>query len=87
MYLHLGIDLGQSTKKAERLREKLGVKAKQEKNFKFYSLYGHICNMNVLKVAWKGVRNHLQKRSQRHYKPPEGVSYYKHINKLGLIYL
>ena len=33
------------------------------------------------------IRNHLQKRSQRHYRPPKGVSYYKHINKLGLIYL
>jgi len=122
MYLHLGIDWGLSTQKVERLREKLGTKAKQEKNFKFYSLYGHICNMDVLKVAWKRVRenkgapgidgitiesldteekvnkflleiqtelltNHLCKRSQRHYRPPEGVSYYEHINKLGLIYL
>jgi RNA-directed DNA polymerase len=56
MYLNLGIDLGLSSGKVERLREKLGTKAKQEKNFKFYSLYGHICNMDVLKVAWKGVQ-------------------------------
>ena len=56
MYLNLGIDFGLSPGKVERLREKLGTKAKQEKNFKFYSLYGHICNMDVLKVAWKGVR-------------------------------
>ena len=56
MYLHLGIDWGLSTKKVERLREKLGTKAKQEKNFKFYSLYGHICNLDVLKVAWKRVK-------------------------------
>jgi len=56
MYLNLGIDFGLSPMKVERLREKLGVKAKREKNFKFYSLYGHICNMDVLKVAWKGVR-------------------------------
>jgi len=56
LYLHLGIDWGLSMKKIERLREKLGTKAKQEKNFKFYSLYGHICNMDVLKVAWKGVK-------------------------------
>jgi RNA-directed DNA polymerase len=56
MYLHLGIDFGLSPIKVERLREKLGTKAKKEKNFKFYSLYGHICNMDVLKVAWKGVR-------------------------------
>jgi RNA-directed DNA polymerase len=56
MYLNLGIDLGLSPMKVERLREKLGTKAKQEKNFKFYSLYGHICNLDVLKVAWKEVR-------------------------------
>lgn len=76
---------GLSTWKTERLREKLGKKTKQEKNFKFYSLYEYICNMNVLKVAWKQIGNHLRKRSQRHYRPPEGSSYY--INKLGLIYL
>jgi RNA-directed DNA polymerase len=56
MYLNLGIDFGLSSMKVERLRAKLGAKAKQEKNFKFYSLYGHISNMDVLKVAWKGVR-------------------------------
>jgi RNA-directed DNA polymerase len=56
LYLHHGIDWGLSTRKVERLREKLGTKAKQEKNFKFYSLYGHICNMDVLKVAWKRVK-------------------------------
>jgi RNA-directed DNA polymerase len=55
MYLNLGIDFGLSAGKDERLREKLGTKAKQEKNFKFYSLYGHICNMDVLKVAWKTI--------------------------------
>ena len=56
MYLNLGIDYGLSPMKVERLREKLGTKAKQEKEFKFYSLYGHIHNMDVLKVAWKGVK-------------------------------
>jgi RNA-directed DNA polymerase len=55
MYLNLGTDFGLSPQKVERLREKLGTKAKQEKNFKFYSLYGHICNTDVLKVAWKRV--------------------------------
>lgn len=56
LYLNLDVDLGLETMKVDRLRKKLGLKAKQEKNFKFYSLYGHICNMNVLKVAWKAVR-------------------------------
>ncbi len=30
---------------------------------------------------------HLQRRSQRAYKVPEGKTYYQHINELGLIYL
>lgn len=38
--------------KVERLRTTLGQKAKQEKNFKFYSLYGHIWRMDVLEKAW-----------------------------------
>lgn len=38
------------------LRQKLGQKAKQEKSFRFYSLYGHVCNMETLSAAWKIVR-------------------------------
>ena len=30
---------------------------------------------------------HLQRRSQRGYRPPEGVSFYEHLNRLGLISL
>lgn len=30
---------------------------------------------------------HLQRRSQRPYRPPQGMSYYRHYKKLGLIYL
>ena len=41
--------------KVERLRTTLGHKAKQEKNFKFYSLYGHIYRTDVLEIAWKVV--------------------------------
>ena len=38
------------------LRQKLSQKAKQEKRFRFYSLYGHICEMGTLEAAWKQVR-------------------------------
>jgi RNA-directed DNA polymerase len=30
---------------------------------------------------------HLRRRSQRSFRPPEGVSYYRHLTNLGLVYL
>lgn len=30
---------------------------------------------------------HLQRRSQRAYRPPEGQTFYEHLNRMGLIYL
>lgn len=38
------------------LRQKLSQKAKQEKRFRFYSLYGHIVGPETLQAAWKQVR-------------------------------
>lgn len=42
--------------KLRELREKLRVKAKQEPGFRFYSLYGHVCQPWVLQAAWAQVR-------------------------------
>jgi RNA-directed DNA polymerase len=30
---------------------------------------------------------HLRRRSQRPFRPPEGVTYYEHLHRLGLVYL
>ena len=42
--------------KVQRLRTKLADKAKREPKFRFYTLYGHIYRMDVLKQAWKEVK-------------------------------
>jgi len=38
------------------LRQKLGQKAKQEPTFRFYTLYGRICDRETLREAWNRVR-------------------------------
>jgi RNA-directed DNA polymerase len=40
----------------QELRQKLGQKAKQQKRFRFYSLYGLVCRSDVLQAAWAAVR-------------------------------
>jgi RNA-directed DNA polymerase len=38
------------------LRQKLGQKAKQQKRYRFYSLYGLVCRADVLQAAYAAVR-------------------------------
>ena len=42
--------------KLRELRQKLSQKAKQQKRFRFYSLYAHICRTETLQAAWDAVR-------------------------------
>ena len=42
------------------------------------------------KINWyvrDRLKRHLKRRSQRPFRPPEGSTYYEHLNKLGLRYL
>ena len=57
LQLNLGqCDPKQDEVKVNRLRFKLGEKAKREPKFRFYTLYQHIYRMDVLRVAWKQVK-------------------------------
>ncbi len=49
-------DPKQDAMKVNRLRFKLGEKAKQEPKFRFYTLYQHIHRMDVLRMAWEQVK-------------------------------
>ncbi len=40
---------------------------------------------SLVRFAEKRLIGHLRRRSQRPYRPPEGVSFYQHVHDLGLI--
>src|SRR6266853_741340 len=42
--------------KLRALRQKLSQKAKQQKRFRFYSLYAHVWRLDTLQAAWDAVR-------------------------------
>jgi RNA-directed DNA polymerase len=42
---------------------------------------------NINRYVQERMMIHLRRRSQRPYRPPEGVSLYKHLHDMGLVYL
>lgn len=49
--------------------------------------YSRAAKRQVNRFARERLTRHLRRRSQRPFHPPEGVSYYKHMETLGLVYL
>lgn len=52
-----------------------------------YFSKGHPANAryHLVRFAERRIVGHLRRRSQRPYRPPEGVSFYQHVHDLGLI--
>ena len=57
--------------------------------------WGHYFNLGYPRQARRQINAfirerltyHLQRRSQRGYRPPANLSFYEHLNRMGLIYL
>lgn len=49
--------------------------------------YPRVAKRQINGFARERLTRHLRRRSQRPYRPPEGVSFYKHLSDLGLVYL
>ena len=54
-----------------------------------YFSYGYpsMAHRNINRYVQERMYRHLRRRSQRPYRPPEGVSFYSHLHNLGLVYL
>lgn len=62
---------------------------RHQKGWSNYFSFGYP-RMAMRQVNWytqKRLIKHLKRRSQRPYRPPEGVSFYRHLSDLGLIRL
>ena len=94
-YLHMGPSKKAIDKEMEALRELTSKKHcllpipelinkvnEQLRGWKEYFSKGYprMAYRKINSYARECVVKHLHKRSQRHYKPPEGVSYYKHVS-------
>lgn len=49
--------------------------------------YPRVAKRQINRFVRDRLVRHLRRRSQRPYRPPEGVSFYKHLSDLGLVYL
>ena len=49
--------------------------------------YPRVAKRHINSYVRQRLIRHLKRRSQRPFRPPEGVSFYKHLADLGLVYL
>ena len=68
------------------LRQKLSQKAKQEPKFRFYT-YPRASFGEINSYVRDRLTQHLRRRSQRPFRPPEGVSFYQQLDRFGLLRL
>jgi RNA-directed DNA polymerase len=68
------------------LIESLNVHLRGWANYFSYG-YPRVAKRQINRFARERLVRHLRRRSQRPYRPPEGVSYYQHLSNLGLVYL
>src|SRR5258708_32524850 len=84
--LHEMTDHRQGSKPIPQLTEELNRHLKGWKNY-FNFGYPRTAFREINTYVRKRLRQHLRRRSQRPFRPPEGVSYYEQINRFGLVLL
>jgi RNA-directed DNA polymerase len=84
--LHEMTDHRQCFQPIPELIEKLNRHLKGWKNY-FEFGYPRMAFREVNTYLRERLTQHLRRRSQRPFRPPEGVSYYRQIERFGLIYL
>ena len=101
-YLNVSPSAKAMTKEREKLRELTGVSQtyvplpvliqhlnRHLDGWANYFRFGY-SRVAFRKINWyvrDRLKQHLRRRSQRPFRPPEGSSYYQHLNKMGLRYL
>jgi RNA-directed DNA polymerase len=53
----------------------------------FHFGYPRVAFRQINSYVRQRLTQHLRRRSQRPFRPPEGVTYYEHLHRLGLVYL
>ena len=69
-----------------RLIEELNLHLKGWANYFGYG-YPRMTYREINRYTRERLTRHVRRRSQRPFRPPEGVSYYEQFKRMGLVYL